>query len=743
MLSIGVGTTLLRNNIVMNFAQRAFARALGKSKAVKRLANATLSAALSIGVLVAPIPYQGVSEANAAGGTRTLWVHFTHTGEEKKITFRRNGRYVQKGLRELEWIVRDFRRKQSTKMDPRLFDLIWSVYQESGATKAIRVVSGYRSLKTNNQLRRRSRGVARTSQHTAGKAMDFFIPGVPVRRLREIGLRLQAGGVGYYPGSRTPFVHMDTGRVRHWPRMTPKQLARVFPKGKTLHVSTNGRKLARYSQALAEYNANKKRVIQPLSKSKRTVIASASKKKKKNGGVLAGLFGKKKNTAVTATAEKPIVVAAKVRKKPAPAKKVPVPVKRAPTPEQKVPATTPAVIANRLDPNDTTPIPSRVGRVDEPPKATQQATPKPVGAPLALAAANVPAPRALPSGLREQFAPPSAIVIAKAPTPQLRPDYAPTNLEVGQPQVIAANIAPSANESSVAIDPTKTAALTRESFKVPTPEVVRNRLGSASDPTQLVLNETPRKKPELAQPATPTLAYAVANPPAARISADSFNDRFGSFNADIRSGNLPPVKPAAETKKIAKVKAAPKAKEAPKEEFNRFAAFDEVTPAATVTLKGLDLGESSRSLALRKSLGVPDTVELRKKLLKTQHANLTPPAPIPTPRRTNPAPTNPVKLAESLTDTAAKLDFAGEHKQIVTALLAKASLLDETHSKMALPKPNKMPSLFVSPSRTFKGAFTVASSKGFETKFEGDAIAITPTVDFSAGTGLKVTWLQN
>ena len=95
------------------------------------------------------------------------------------------------------------------------------------------------------------------------------------------------------------------------------------------------------------------------------------------------------------------------------------------------------------------------------------------------------------------------------------------------------------------------------------------------------------------------------------------------------------------------------------------------------------------------------------------------------------------------TDTAAKLDFSGEHKQIVTALLAKASLLDETHSKMALPKPNKMPSLFVSPSRTFKGAFTVASNKGFETKFEGDVIAITPTVDFSAGTGLKVTWLQN
>ena len=295
--------------------------------------------------------------------------------------------------------------------------------------------------------------------------------------------------------------------------------------------------------------------------------------------------------------------------------------------------------SNKLDPNDTTPIPSRIGRASE--------------APLALAAANVPAPRALPRGLREQFAPSSAIVIAKAPTPQLRPDYAPTNLEVGQPQVIAANSTLNANEGSVAIDPTKTAALTRDDFKVPTPEVVRNRLGSASDPTQLVLNETPRSKPELVQPATATLAYAVANPPAARISADSFNDRFGSFDADIRSGNLPPVKSAPETKQVAKVEAAPKVKEAPKEEFNRFAAFDNVTPAATVTLKDLGLGESSRVLALRKSLGVPDTVELRKKLLKTQHANLTPPAPIPTPRRTNPAPTNPVKFCLLYTSDAA------------------------------------------------------------------------------------------
>ena len=311
--------------------------------------------------------------------------------------------------------------------------------------------------------------------------------------------------------------------------------------------------------------------------------------------------------------------------------------------------------------------------------------------------------------------------------------------------MIAANATAKVDDGPVAIDPTKTAALSRDSFKTPTPEVVKNRLGGSNDPTRLVLNETPKKKPELVQSPASTLAYAVANPPATAISADSFNDRFGSFNTEVRSGNLPPVKSAPEVKQVAKVETEPKIEAAPKPAFNRFAAFDNVTPAAAVTLKDLGLGESSRVLALRESLGIPDTTELRKKLLKTQNANLTPPAPLPAPRQASPARLvkSPVPLAESLTDTAAKLDFAGEHKQIVTALLAKASLLDETHSKLALPKPSKMPSLFVSPSRTFKGAFTVASNKGFETKFEGDAIAITPTVDFSAGTGLKVSWLQN
>jgi hypothetical protein len=106
-------------------------------------------------------------------------------------------------------------------------------------------------------LRRRSAGVAKNSLHMQGKAMDFFLPDVPLARLREVGLRMQIGGVGFYPTSGSPFVHMDTGSVRHWPRMTREQLVRVFPNGNTLHVPSDGKPLPGYAEALAAYKARK------------------------------------------------------------------------------------------------------------------------------------------------------------------------------------------------------------------------------------------------------------------------------------------------------------------------------------------------------------------------------------------------------------------------------------------------------------------------------------------------------
>nr|WP_319519740.1 DUF882 domain-containing protein [uncultured Martelella sp.] len=195
----------------------------------------------------------GFDQARAE--TRSLKLYFLHTGEKAEITFKRNGRYDKKGLEQLNWFLRDWRRKEPTTMNPKLFDLVWEVYQQVGATDYINVVSAYRSPQTNAMLRKTSSGVAKKSQHMLGNAMDFFIPGVPLAKLRATAMKMQRGGVGYYPRSGSPFVHLDVASVRAWPRMSRSQLVSLFPEGHTLHLPADGKPLPGYQQALAEYKA--------------------------------------------------------------------------------------------------------------------------------------------------------------------------------------------------------------------------------------------------------------------------------------------------------------------------------------------------------------------------------------------------------------------------------------------------------------------------------------------------------
>jgi uncharacterized protein YcbK (DUF882 family) len=191
----------------------------------------------------------------AVAQTRALKLYNVHTHEKQTIVFKRNGRYDASGLKKINNILRDWRKNEPTRMDPRLMDLIWEVYQKSGSRDYIHVVCGYRSPGTNAMLKSRSRrsGVAEKSQHMLGKAMDFYIPDVKLSKLREIGMKFQVGGVGFYPKSGSPFVHMDVGGVRAWPRMPRRELARLFPDGKTIHVPAEGGRMPGYSTALADY----------------------------------------------------------------------------------------------------------------------------------------------------------------------------------------------------------------------------------------------------------------------------------------------------------------------------------------------------------------------------------------------------------------------------------------------------------------------------------------------------------
>jgi len=193
-----------------------------------------------------------LENAVAEGDTRTISFHHLHTDETITITYKKNGRYDEAALKKLDWFMRDWRKEQEVHMDPHLFDLLWETNREVGGKEPIQVVCGYRSPDTNAMLRERSTGVAQFSQHTHGQAIDFYIPGVPLAAIRTVGLQLQRGGVGFYPTSGSPFVHLDTGSIRHWPRIARNELEKIFPDGRTVHIPADGHPLPGYRLALAE-----------------------------------------------------------------------------------------------------------------------------------------------------------------------------------------------------------------------------------------------------------------------------------------------------------------------------------------------------------------------------------------------------------------------------------------------------------------------------------------------------------
>ena len=190
--------------------------------------------------------------AVTSSGDRTLWFHHTHTGQTQSFTFKRNGQFDKAVLKQMNVFLADWRTKEPTNMDPALFDLLWQIYNAVDGKQPINIVSSYRSPQTNAKLRSKSSGVAENSQHMKGQAMDMLIPGVNLSTLRSAAMKFQVGGVGFYPTSGSPFVHVDTGSVRAWPRMTRAQLKKVFPDGKTLHLPTDGKPLSSYGRAYAQ-----------------------------------------------------------------------------------------------------------------------------------------------------------------------------------------------------------------------------------------------------------------------------------------------------------------------------------------------------------------------------------------------------------------------------------------------------------------------------------------------------------
>jgi len=149
-----------------------------------------------------------------AADARQLSFYHTHTRLSLDVVYYANGEYVDSALDEINRFLKDFRTGDISEINPELLDLLHDVRNELGSEHPYEVISAYRSPQTNEMLRATTSGVAKESHHLKGNAIDVRLRGVRTRTLRETALRMERGGVGYYP--KSDFVHMDMGRVRQW-----------------------------------------------------------------------------------------------------------------------------------------------------------------------------------------------------------------------------------------------------------------------------------------------------------------------------------------------------------------------------------------------------------------------------------------------------------------------------------------------------------------------------------------------
>ena len=151
--------------------------------------------------------------SNPAADRSLHFVH-THTGETLAVNYWCDGAFQSQCLAPLNHFLRDFRTNEMTGMDVGLLDILYELQDLADRDATFEVISAYRSPQTNALLRKSSSEVAQKSLHMEGKAIDIRISGFSSKKLQQLALTHQRGGVGFY--AKSDFVHVDTGRIRSW-----------------------------------------------------------------------------------------------------------------------------------------------------------------------------------------------------------------------------------------------------------------------------------------------------------------------------------------------------------------------------------------------------------------------------------------------------------------------------------------------------------------------------------------------
>lgn len=102
------------------------------------------------------------------------------------------------------------------ELDARLLELLRQIAIRNPGAR-LELVSGYRSPKLNEMLRKKGHRVASRSRHTVGHAVDFRIIGLTPAKMKQEILKVGwDGGIGQYDKSTDLFVHADVGPKREW-----------------------------------------------------------------------------------------------------------------------------------------------------------------------------------------------------------------------------------------------------------------------------------------------------------------------------------------------------------------------------------------------------------------------------------------------------------------------------------------------------------------------------------------------
>jgi len=148
------------------------------------------------------------------GEDRRLSFYNTHTSEHIEVIYKKGEDYNPQALEKINYIFRDHRADKVHPIDPALLDYLYDLLSKVDYHGKVHIISGYRSPETNKKLRKNGSGVAAGSLHMQGKALDFRLPGINTKTLRDTALDMKRGGVGYY--KKLDFIQIDTGRVRFW-----------------------------------------------------------------------------------------------------------------------------------------------------------------------------------------------------------------------------------------------------------------------------------------------------------------------------------------------------------------------------------------------------------------------------------------------------------------------------------------------------------------------------------------------